>query len=301
MLFDVSEAESRIGYAFKNKELLRQAFTHSSYSNEKHVSSNERLEFLGDSILNFVIAEILYKQYPDFQEGDLTRIRASIVSAPELHAASQNLNLNELMLLGEGEKKNDSLSSNITADLFEAVTAAIYLDCGIGAAAKFIKQALKKQIGESYSSKSQDSKSQLSELAQKKFKANVSYVTLNQEGAAHTPRFTIAAVIKGITYQSATAENKKAAQQQAAKNAIDSINNTKPNNNTNNHGKKPNNKPNSNTINHGIKQNNKPNNNNSRTNNDTKTNVNIDKLIKQHAKKNFNKKQKNQKQNNKQV
>jgi len=227
MLFDINEVENRIGYIFKDKNLLRQAFTHSSYSNEKHVFSNERLEFLGDSVLNFVIADFLYRRYPDIKEGELTRIRASVVSKDPIAEAAEKLGLDDFLLLGEGEKKSDTISSNITADLFESVTGAIYLDSNIFKASKFIRYALKTQLKKALCNNKPDSKSYLSEISQKMFGKKVKYVTLNQQGQAHSPQFTVAAVVNDVTYESATADNKKTAQQLAAKNAIKIIDNQK--------------------------------------------------------------------------
>lgn len=223
MLFDLSEVENRINYSFKNKNLLRQAFTHSSYSNEKHVLNNERLEFLGDSILNFVVAEIIYKRYPKLKEGDLTRIRAGIVSAKPISQAAEKLDLQEFMLLGQGEKKQENISYNITADLFESIIGAIYLDSNIVKATKFIKFALNSHLQQACKKDKLDSKSELSELCQKMYNTKVKYVTLNQKGSPHKPIFTVSAIINGIHYKSATAENKKTAEQLAAKNAIDKI------------------------------------------------------------------------------
>jgi ribonuclease-3 len=223
MVFELSEAEKRIGYSFKDKELLRKAFTHSSYSNEKNVSSNERLEFLGDSVLNFVITDIIYRQYPDKSEGELTRIRASYVSAKEIYAATEKLNLKELMLLGEGEKKNENLSPNISVDLFEAIIGAIFIDGGISSAVKFITTALNIQLNKAKSRNNLDYKSRLSETSQKIYGKAVNYVTLKQEGLPHRPLFTMGAVVNGVTYEGAPAESKKKAQQFAAKIALEKI------------------------------------------------------------------------------
>lgn len=223
MLFEISEAENRIKYTFKDKNLLRQAFTHSSYSNEKHVLSNERLEFLGDSVLNFVVADFLYKKFPDINEGELTRMRASIVSAQPLAEVSFFLKLDDFLLLGEGEKKAEFKSINISADLLESIIGAIYIDSDIGKAGKFIRFALKKHLKAASESGSLDAKSYLSEICQKKYGKKVKYVTISQEGSSHLPQFTVLAMINGKKYEPATAENKKTAQQLAAKNALKHI------------------------------------------------------------------------------
>lgn len=226
MIFDVSGAESHIGYVFKNKELLRQAFTHSSYASEKNVESNQRMEYLGDSVLSFVVADSLYRKFKDADEKSLTNMRSGIVRKETLYSAALNLNLEELLLFGEGERKSVK-REKILEDLFEAVTGAVYLDGGILAAAKFIKFALKMQLNQSQKYEKADSKSILSELSQKKFGKRVNYVTIKQEGSAHSPIFTLAAVVNGVTYKEATASNKKQAQQLAAKNALESLNGVK--------------------------------------------------------------------------
>ncbi|MDD4002751.1 MAG: ribonuclease III [Clostridia bacterium] len=226
MIFDISEAENRIKYTFKDKILLRQAFTHSSYSNENNALSNERMEFLGDALLNFIIADFLYKKYPDIDEGELTQKRSSLVSAKPLSEAACGLKLEELILLGEGEKKSAYKSVNISADLFESVTAAIYLDGGIANAARFIKYALRKNLsGKNSKSDIIDYKSELSEYSQKKYGKKAKYKLIKQEGYAHMPSFTIAAIVDGKEYSPAKAESKKQAQQLAAENALNIIKN----------------------------------------------------------------------------
>lgn len=218
MIFEIDEAEKRIRYKFKNKSLLRQAFTHSSYSNENHVQCNERLEFLGDSILNLVIAEFLYKSHPDYTEGELTKYRASVVSASPLAEAAESLNVADLMLLGQGEKRAGNKSFNIYADLFESIVGAIYLDSGMNSARKFIMFALKARI--KAGNEKTDPKSKLSEYCQKNLKKRVSYVTVRTEGPPHMPMFTIQLKIGGKVISEAKADNKKAAQQQAAEAAL---------------------------------------------------------------------------------
>jgi ribonuclease-3 len=228
MIFDVSEAENRIKYNFKDKNLLRQAFTHSSYSNENNVLSNERMEFLGDALLNLIIADFLYKKYPDIDEGKLTQKRSCIVSAKPLSEAVWALKLEELLLLGEGEKKSAYKNVNIAADLFESVTAAIYLDGGIACAARFIKYALSRHLNGGGKSKSgNDSKSELSQYCQKNYGEKVKYKLIKQEGSAHMPYFTVAAEFGGKQYPPAKANSKKQAQQLAAENALKVINKQK--------------------------------------------------------------------------
>lgn len=218
MLFEVTEVEKRIRYTFRDKNLLRQAFTHASYSNECRVLSNERLEFLGDSVLNFFVAEYLYKKYPDLKEGELTRKRAEIVSASPIGESVASLGLDEFMLLGAGEKKTGSTSENVKADLFESVVGAIYLDGGIKSAERFIRMALASRLKAPKGDL--DPKSHLGQLSQKKYGKKVKYVMLKKEGESHSPSFTVCAVVNGRQYESATAGNKKKAEQLAALNAL---------------------------------------------------------------------------------
>ncbi|NLK17605.1 MAG: ribonuclease III [Clostridiales bacterium] len=218
MLFEVTEVEKRIRYTFKDKNLLRQAFTHASYSNECHVPSNERLEFLGDSVLNFFIAEYLYKKYPDLKEGELTRKRAEIVSAAPASEAVKRLGLVGFMLFGAGERKSGALSENVKADLFESIVGAIYLDGGIKSAARFIRMALAPQLKAPKGDL--DPKSYLEHLSQKRYGKKVKYVTIKREGKKHSPQFTVSAVVGGRQYEPATAPSKKKAEQLAAKNAL---------------------------------------------------------------------------------
>ncbi len=218
MLFEVTEVEKRIRYSFKDKNLLRQAFTHASYSNECHVPSNERLEFLGDSVLNFFVAEYLYNRYPDLKEGELTRKRAEIVSAAPTCEAVTRLGLVEFMLLGAGERKSGSISDNVKADLFESIVGAIYLDGGIKSAAKFIRMALAPRLKGAKGDL--DPKSYLEHLSQKRYGKKVKYVTIKKEGEKHSPQFTVFAVVGGRKYEPATAPSKKKAEQLAAQNAL---------------------------------------------------------------------------------
>ena len=146
MIFDVSEAEDKLGYVFRDKMLLRKAFTHASYINENPGSeSNEILEFFGDSILGFVVKEHLFKRFPEKHEGELTEICQHILSTEPLSAAVLRMRLNDCLLLGMGELKNKE-NKSICEDLFEASVAAIYLDGGLAPAKKFILETLAPEI-----------------------------------------------------------------------------------------------------------------------------------------------------------
>ena len=142
--FDIQKIEKIIGYAFKNKELLKTAFTHSSFSNEHRVESNERLEFLGDSILSVIIAEEIFKRY-NKSEGELTKIRASLVSEKSLAFISKQLGIDKFLIVGAGLVKKEPTDAMI-ADSFEAMLAAIYLDGGMKNARKFILKSRRRRI-----------------------------------------------------------------------------------------------------------------------------------------------------------
>lgn len=224
MIFDLCEVEEKIKYTFQNKNLLRQAFTHSSYSNEQKGKSNEELEFLGDSILNFVVADYLYRKHPEWDEGELTKMRAGLVSATPLSEVIEGMDLTRHILLGVGESKLKTHSYNISADLFEAVTAAIYLDGGLEAARSFISMSLlSKPCNGKVIEGTVDCKSRLMELSQKLFKANVQYRLLSQTGPAHDPVFTVQAIVNGKPYAKASGKSKKAAEQQAAQLALEKL------------------------------------------------------------------------------
>lgn len=224
MIFDLCEVEEKIKYTFQDKNLLRQAFTHSSYSNEQKGKSNEELEFLGDSILNFVVADYLYRKYPEWDEGELTKMRASLVSATPLSEVIEEMDLSRHILLGVGESKLKTHSYNISADLFEAVTAAIYLDGGLESARAFISMSLLSRPCSSRAvEEAMDCKSRLMELSQKLFKANVQYRLLSQTGPAHDPVFTVQAIVNGEPYAKASGKSKKAAEQQAAQLALEKL------------------------------------------------------------------------------
>lgn len=217
MIFCIHECEEIIGYSFKDKALLRTCFTHKSYSNEHKVESYEKLEYLGDAILDFVVAEYLFKNAKG-DEGDLTQKRADIVSAKPLADAVVSMGLEQFVLLGEGEKKKGA-KPNICADLFESVIAGIYLDGGMEQAKKFImdkllKSKVKREI---------DSKSKLQVYVQKHKLGSIEYVDVERKGPDHAPEFTVAVLLKGKEIARGVAGNKRNAQQEAAKTAYTKI------------------------------------------------------------------------------
>lgn len=219
MIFDMMDAEEKIGYSFKDKSLLRRAFTHSTYSNENKALSNESLEFLGDSVLNFVVTSYIFNKNPHMNEGQLTALRAGIVSRVPLADTVKLYKLDENMLLGEGERKAGVLSINVYCDLYEAITGAIYLDGGLEKAQRFILQTLKKYLNVEKKN-TKDYKSMLSEYTQKYLKTTVKYQVELRKGPSHNPGFVVNVSLNNKVISKGEGSTKKAAEQNAAEIAI---------------------------------------------------------------------------------
>ncbi|MBQ7452792.1 MAG: ribonuclease III [Clostridia bacterium] len=221
MEFEFEKAQGKIGVEFKNKSLLVQAFTHSSYANENKAKSNERLEFLGDSILGMIVTEAIYSQ-TKFNEGDLSKLRALIVSEEPLSKVIDELGLEELMLKGVGESKNKVSSKAIKCDLFEAIVGAIYIDQGLEVCKEFILRMLKPTFDEAFALDGfEDSKTRL----QEKFAhARIRYETLKR-GPEHNPYYHCVVFVNGVACGEGKAGTKKASEQMAASMALEGIKN----------------------------------------------------------------------------
>lgn len=213
--------EKKSGYHFQNPLLLKQAMTHSSYANEhkaKGYHDNERLEFLGDAVLEVVSSEFLFRNYPALPEGDLTKLRASIVCEPTLALCARALDLGDFLLLGKGEehtggRKRDS----IVSDAMEALIGAIYLDGGFASAKEFVHRFIMTDI--EHKKLFYDSKTILQEVVQGKHES-LSYELVNESGPDHDKNFTVDVHIDGKKISSGTGHTKKAAEQQAAYQAL---------------------------------------------------------------------------------
>lgn len=213
----LKELERKIGYQFKKKELLKQALTHSSFSNEQKINkfaNYERLEFLGDAVLELLSSRFFFDNYPEMSEGEMTRRRSSMVCEPALAFCARDISLGEYILLGKGEeatggRKRDSIIS----DVMEAVLGAIYLDGGLSEADKFVKKYILSDLENKQLFF--DSKTILQEKVQKAGK-ELSYVLLSETGPEHDKIFTVEAVIDGKTAGTGQGRNKKSAEQQAA-------------------------------------------------------------------------------------
>ena len=206
-----------IGYHFHDEKLLRQALTHSSFANEKHLkkhSDNERLEFLGDAVLEIISSEFLYKEYPDKPEGELTKLRASIVCEPTLALCTKDIALGEYLLLGKGEDQTGGRGrKSILSDALEAVIGAIYLDGGFANAKEFIHRFILKDLENK--KLFFDSKTILQEVIQGLGK-EVDYEFIGEEGPEHNKQFVVAAVVDGLFNIKGTGHTKKSASQNAA-------------------------------------------------------------------------------------
>ncbi len=218
----IEEVQNKIGYRFRNKELLLSALMHSSYTNEIHLPKykcNERLEFLGDAVLELVSSEFLFFDNRKMPEGELTRMRASMVCEPSLAFCAREIGLGEFLLLGKGEevtggRKRDS----ITSDALEALIGAIYLDGGFASAKEFIHKFVLNDL--EHKKLFYDSKTILQELVQGHFEEKVSYQLIKEEGPDHNKKFTVETRIGDVCYGNGSGRTKKAAEQEAAYRAI---------------------------------------------------------------------------------
>jgi ribonuclease-3 len=219
----LDKLEKRIGYTFTDKNLLYASLTHASGA-EHRLASNERLEFLGDAILGAVVCEMLYRQYPDYLEGDLTKIKSIVVSRQTCTKISQILGMQEFLILGKGMTTHPSVPPSLLADVFESLIAAIYLDGGAEAAKTFIVGYVVPEIelaagGES----SYNYKSLLQQTAQREHGTTPTYQLLDEKGPDHSKCFKIAAQVGSSRYQPAWGRNKKEAEQRAARNALSQL------------------------------------------------------------------------------
>lgn len=218
----LDELEQRIGYHFQHRGLLRQAVTHSSYANEKHMkklSDNERLEFLGDAVLELTSSEFLYQNYKDFPEGDLTRLRASIVCEPTLAICTRELHLGDYLLLGKGEDLTGGRErESILSDALEAVIGAIYLDGGLECARAFVQKFILTDI--EHKKLFYDSKTILQEVVQGHYEEQLHYELISEEGPDHNKHFSVEAKIGERVIGAGSGRTKKAAEQEAAYQAL---------------------------------------------------------------------------------
>ncbi len=221
----MEDLESKLGYTFKNKSLLTDALTHSSYANENRAAGavcNERLEFLGDAVLGFVVAGYLYGKYKDLPEGKMTRLRAELVCETSLNGVATAIDLGGYLRLGRGEERGGGRTrTSIKADAVEAVLAAIYLDGGLEPAESFVRRFILDVYEAGEAVLGRDYKSELQELVQRKNGRTLEYVLVATSGPDHSKTFTVEARLNGRVLASGDGHSKKDAEQKAAKRALE--------------------------------------------------------------------------------
>ncbi len=222
----IKDLETAIGYRFRNISLLQNALAHSSYANERWhdgLKSNERLEFLGDSILGMVVAEFLYSQYPNNLEGDLTRMRADVVCEKALAKVARQIDLGRHLLLGNGEEQSGGRNrDSILSDAVEAVIAACYLDGGMEVAKAFIMRfVLQEEPVKQHNNR--DYKTALQELVQRKKDQTLAYSLVGQSGPDHNKRFEVELRLNGRLVGTGEGSSKKRAEQMAAQSALKAL------------------------------------------------------------------------------
>lgn len=219
----MKELEEKIGYHFKNEQYLKTALTHSSFANENHekIECNERLEFLGDSILGLVVADYLFKNFPKEPEGSLTKKRAALVCEKACCGFSRSLGVGKSLLLSRGEQNSGGRDrSSILADAFEAITAAIYLDGGMEEARQFVLRFTLPLLQESRPKAFKDYKTALQEIVQKNPEEILEYVLTGESGPDHDKHFTVEVHLNNNVIGKGGGRSKKEAEQQAAREAL---------------------------------------------------------------------------------
>ena len=213
------EVQEIIGYSFEDPQLLAAALTHASIADDR-VNSNERLEFVGDAILSVVVCHELYRRFPDYLEGEMTKVKSAVVSRKTCAQIARELGLPQFLFLGKGMSTRGQLPSSLAAAVYESLIAAIYIDSGNGdltKARKFILETASEHITQAAESEHQRNfKSQLQQYAQKKLNATPIYEMLDEKGPDHSKCFEIAVVVKVRRYTSAWGPSKKEAEQKAA-------------------------------------------------------------------------------------
>ncbi len=215
------EVEKEIGYSFTNRELLKKAFTHTSYANENHIESNERLEYLGDSILEFVISKFLFNNYHHLTEGEMTKVRANVVCENSLYDVATKHNFSDFLYLGKSERASQNSKKAILADSVEALIAAIYLDSNIDNSEKFIIDNLSGSV--EVASKHvgmKDYKTVLQEKLQVNGEVKIHYEVINELGPDHDKSFIVEVSCNNKKLAEGMGKSKKEAEMQAAKNAL---------------------------------------------------------------------------------
>lgn len=218
-LVDIQNIEQKLNYTYKNKNLLIRAFTHSSFANKNHIESNERLEFLGDSLLNLITTTYLYENC-NYDEGTMSKIRAFLVSSNNL---SKYIKSNNLIDYLKSDTFNPSNNTNVMGDLYESILASMFLDSDYLVAKTFVATTLNysKNLIEFVYTHTQDYKTKLQEIVQQNPNNKLEYIVINKSGPAHNPQFEVAITLNGRQLATAIASNKKQAENACAKQIID--------------------------------------------------------------------------------
>lgn len=218
----LAQMEHKIGYCFRDKRLLRQALTHSSYANEQKINKSEdyeRLEFLGDAVLELVSSDYIFRAHPDMPEGKMTKYRSSIVCEPALAFCARQIGLEKYMLLGKGEEATGGRGrDSIISDVMEATIGAIYVDSGMEEAKAFIQRFVLSDL--EHKQLFYDAKTILQEEVQKENKGTLHYELVREEGPEHDKTFLVEAMVGDVKVGTGTGHSKKAAEQQAAYEAL---------------------------------------------------------------------------------
>lgn len=219
------ELQEKIGYQFNNISLLKEALTHSSYANEhrsQNIRYNERLEFLGDAVLSIVVSDYIFKNCPDLPEGELTKLRASLVCEKSLYEFAKKINLGNYLLLSKGERNNGGTDRpSILSDAFEALIAAIYIDGGMKSASKHILNFVIPEIKNSKKKRINDYKTTLQEIIQKNPGEQLEYVLVDESGPDHNKHFVVEVHLNSNVIGKGGGRSKKEAEQQAAREALE--------------------------------------------------------------------------------
>ena len=220
----MNDLQKNMGYVFRDPALLRTALTHSSYANEtkKGTKCNERLEFLGDSVLSVIVAEYLFKTYPTMPEGELTKLRAALVCEKSLAEFSEELSVGQFLLLGNGEEISGGRTRpSILADAFEAILAALYLDSDMETAREYVLRFVKKALNVRRNLSFKDYKTVLQEIIQQNKEESVRYVLTDEYGPDHDKHFVVEVHLNSNVIGRGEGKSKKEAEQQAAKEALE--------------------------------------------------------------------------------
>ncbi|MBQ2804274.1 MAG: ribonuclease III [Clostridia bacterium] len=215
MALDYQQIQQKLNYNFANLDLLEQAFVHSSYANERGVGDNERMEFLGDAILEYIVSEYIYNKYPNYDAGELSKLRSKIVSADGLRPVVQQLDIMQYLLLSTSAKKGAKQSHKMEANLYEAILCAIYIDGGMASAKNFVMQTLKPLMDQLQQLPQKDAKTMLQEYCQAR-RFSLQYKIVGKDGPDNKPVFTCELYVNGRMEFIGVGSSKKGAEQDAA-------------------------------------------------------------------------------------